>query len=544
MLDLKQLISRGLTISVACLVLCACQTVGDTLDAARIGIGLNDSYEEFDGQFIDTAKQRRDERAKVSTLTQIGEDLGGRKAGANLSYGLAGERKLNALKMEGQAYGVSSIEKYMQRVLDKTLQHWPHERPNFRVVLVENSGYSAFLNPNGIIAVNTGLIVNCTSEDELAFILAHEASHGLLLHQELDRNVEARKEIETRIAGGILLVSSLRSDNDPQSGENALTTIVGYGLYEALQSNVMTNSWKREQEDEADLLAFDLVTKAGYNPSAGMTVMKRLQETHRKEETKIAAAEQDFAQQVEATMNSGRIGEGTAMMLNKMFSAPGVIFSKLFDAVTNDHTTPEAREQNLVGYFNREQDAFLEVSLQELKEKSYQRATTRGTGGKVIHKRRAAYTAEELLAQGKLEEAEKAALNGLSGASDRDTSLRFALYKIRKAQKQERKAYTNLNLAAKDRRPPPTVYMSLFDEAMARQDYKTAQWALKQNKRYNNIGNALLDREILVYARSGQFQKASQAYQSCIQTAEAEKNIYMKNRCNTARDNSFMPQRG
>lgn len=63
------------------------------------------------------------------------------------------------------------------RLLDRLATHWPDNPYALRVAIIDDATPNAFAFPGGLVAVTTGLLAMAASENELAFVLAHEIGH-------------------------------------------------------------------------------------------------------------------------------------------------------------------------------------------------------------------------------------------------------------------------------------------------------------------------------------------------------------------------------
>ncbi len=65
----------------------------------------------------------------------------------------------------------------VQALLDRLSARWPESAYSFRVEIDESDQPNAFAFPGGLIVVTSALIEQAESENELAFVLAHELGH-------------------------------------------------------------------------------------------------------------------------------------------------------------------------------------------------------------------------------------------------------------------------------------------------------------------------------------------------------------------------------
>lgn len=122
---------------------------------------------------------------------------------------------------------------------------------NYEFILIDNEMVNAFALPGGYIIITTGLIKFCETPEELLSVICHEIGH-----------IEKRHVI-TRLIKDIGL--SLLTSSDPYvSGEIA--------------KELLSQGYNREQEDEADLFACDLLLQCQLEPRSMASFFRRLKE--------------------------------------------------------------------------------------------------------------------------------------------------------------------------------------------------------------------------------------------------------------------------
>lgn len=139
------------------------------------------------------------------------------------------------------------------------------ERPGIKysIKVVEDDDVNAFTLPNGHIYFYRGLIDFAASDDELAGVVAHEIGHNSRMHA-LRGQAKAKKLSWASLAAMAAVLAGGRSGADvAQFSQYLLIGVMnGYGI---------------EYEKEADTAAVTDMVKAGYNPSALVTFMQRLE---------------------------------------------------------------------------------------------------------------------------------------------------------------------------------------------------------------------------------------------------------------------------
>lgn len=133
--------------------------------------------------------------------------------------------------------------------------------------------YRWFINPSKefnaacamghVMTVNQGLFTLLDNDDEIAVVLGHEMGHGQKHHVASAQTKMLNVEI-----GKAILAESL--------GASAINNLV----LNTLANNIETVHITRNDEWQADNLAFGYVTGAGYNPGATAAVWQRVMEKY------------------------------------------------------------------------------------------------------------------------------------------------------------------------------------------------------------------------------------------------------------------------
>lgn len=140
-----------------------------------------------------------------------------------------------ALDADGALAGDTDLDRLVRRIASR----WPDRSYEFRVAVVENDSPNAFALPGGGIVVTRGLLTRAESENELAFVLAHELGH-----------FQGRDHL--RGIGRAAAFTLLSATIGAASGMGAPN-----GL--ALTQQLTQSGFNRAQESAADEFALDLV---------------------------------------------------------------------------------------------------------------------------------------------------------------------------------------------------------------------------------------------------------------------------------------------
>ena len=152
------------------------------------------------------------------------------------------------------------IMEYVNRVGQNLVRNSDAKVP-FTIKILDTDEINAMALPGGFFYVNSGLILACDSEDELAGVMAHEISHVIAHHAAREMTRMNYMQI-----GSVPLMIFTQG------------TWTGYGIYEASKLAVPLTflSFSRQFEAEADYLGVQWMYKAGYDPQGMVSIFEKL----------------------------------------------------------------------------------------------------------------------------------------------------------------------------------------------------------------------------------------------------------------------------
>lgn len=136
---------------------------------------------------------------------------------------------------------------------------------DFTVTLLNSSVNNAFAIPGGYIYTTRQLVGLMNNEAELAAVLGHEVGHVAARHSQR-RQARAQQNTLLGAAGAILSGILL--------GDSSIGQTLSRGFLQG--SQLLTLSFSREQELQADELGIQYLSRAGYDPRAMATVLQSL----------------------------------------------------------------------------------------------------------------------------------------------------------------------------------------------------------------------------------------------------------------------------
>ena len=231
----------------------------NTADAGKNGTQKADSMpspgEELDPHI------RKGSEEDVDAVGQ--RNIGGRGMGNWYSTNWeVSTGKQYSMEIEKSSHLVTDpvVVEYVNRVGQNLVKNSDSKVP-FTIKVLDTDEINAMALPGGFFYVNSGLILACDSEDELAGVMAHEISHVAAHHAAREMTRMNYMQI-----GSVPLMIFTQG------------TWTGYGIYEASQLAVPLTflQFSRQFEAEADFLGIQYMYKAGYDPQGMVSIFEKL----------------------------------------------------------------------------------------------------------------------------------------------------------------------------------------------------------------------------------------------------------------------------
>ncbi|HEY0557406.1 MAG TPA: M48 family metallopeptidase [Thermoanaerobaculia bacterium] len=136
---------------------------------------------------------------------------------------------------------------YLNAIGRRIAAQTPYGNRRWDFFVVRDPSVNAFNLPGGLVFVNSGLIGEADTLDELADVMAHEIGHGAARHG---------TQTMTR-AYGYNLLARLVMGRNPGMIRQITARLVGTGVM---------NHYSRDAERQADALGVQYATRAGFDP--------------------------------------------------------------------------------------------------------------------------------------------------------------------------------------------------------------------------------------------------------------------------------------
>jgi predicted Zn-dependent protease len=141
---------------------------------------------------------------------------------------------------------------------------------DLRVYLLRTPHFNAWMSPNGMMQIWSGLLLRMSNEAQLAAMIAHEIGHYLERHA-----LERLRDGRSRSALG-QLVSIVLSPLALASGASLGTVALGSAAHVGLATDGL--AYARDHERDADRIGVELMARAGYAPIEAARVWTQLRE--------------------------------------------------------------------------------------------------------------------------------------------------------------------------------------------------------------------------------------------------------------------------
>ncbi|MFH0781054.1 MAG: M48 family metalloprotease [Pseudomonadota bacterium] len=185
-----------------------------------------------------------------------------------------GEKLLYSVRSAFSLRDDLDITQYITKLGQSVLEVAGIQYFDYHFFVIDDKEFNAFAAPSGLIFFYSGLIGAMNSEDELVSVLAHEIGH---IH---NRHLASRVEKGTYsgIASLALALAAVAF-----GGSTAPVLLTG-----ALATGQSVNlHFSRQNEEEADLLAFNWMKKLGRNPEGMVRMLEAMRRISRYRSDKL-----------------------------------------------------------------------------------------------------------------------------------------------------------------------------------------------------------------------------------------------------------------
>jgi predicted Zn-dependent protease len=172
----------------------------------------------------------------------------------------AGLGWFGSIRQSGQIIEDPEISDYIQQIGHSLSSHAEEGQHQFYYFVLKDPVINAFAMPGGFIAINSGLILATSNENELAGVVAHETAHVTQRHLVrglIDQSHAGLMSTAAMLAAILLGATAGRGSPDAMEGAILATQSA------AIQHQI---NYTRANEFEADRIGIGTMASAGYDP--------------------------------------------------------------------------------------------------------------------------------------------------------------------------------------------------------------------------------------------------------------------------------------
>lgn len=224
-----------------------------SISATSASAGLFDSIQDIvnpdskEGKILSGATQVLSGSKEIDYLTErsIGESLA-----------------LEGLQRFGNPVKNEALQRYVNLVGNAVAGNSKRATIPYQFAVLDSPVQNAFAVPGGVIFVSRALVSILDDEAELAAVLAHEVGHVAAKHA-----LKSTQRAQLLQGVGTITAASVGGDKGKK-----FASAIG-----DMQAVLFDKGLDKEMEFEADLASMETTYRTGYDPSAMIRVLKKLQ---------------------------------------------------------------------------------------------------------------------------------------------------------------------------------------------------------------------------------------------------------------------------
>jgi predicted Zn-dependent protease len=178
-----------------------------------------------------------------------------------------GEKMQAAIRQEFELMNAPDVAQYINDLGSQVLRVAGPQYFNYRFFVIVNKDFNAFAAPSGLIFFHSGLISAMESEEELLGVMAHEIAH--VSNRHLADRIDKAGKVNIGTIALILAGIALGSSGEGELSEAVVTGAMATGAS-------MNLKFSRENEEEADRLAFSWMLKMRRNPESMLSMLGKM----------------------------------------------------------------------------------------------------------------------------------------------------------------------------------------------------------------------------------------------------------------------------
>ena len=465
--------TRLMILGLACINLIACTHFNKTIDSLK----PVQVHESLEAKYITTVKPKAWQPIKADPSDKI------------LFY-LPDGITMARMEFKGTVSSLE-LEQYLNDILANLLKYSPVTGVKAKIQLVGDDAYGKLqATPDGTIIVPLRFLHESKSEDEIAWLLAHELSHIILTHHDSDWVGRYHDKLNASM-GTVLEMTNKYAQVAEQFGNDSHKDELDT-MTKAYQNSLLANelasaslfpAWQRVQEDEADLLATDLCVLAGYSIDEADEVLNKLgawAEESEKKRKKLFDQykaefenEKAFFQDPENLSNINNMDKMKEYSLNLLTKIGNRTVTELSYKSSKTHRNIPERQSNLLQYTDQfYQEIVLDPNFETL-EKQKQKPENNS----LLLAYKNTWNAQNELDQDRPDVALPLIEKAFSQNSQMNTQSypRWVFYRVRNQLNNNEQANKNLEIALKNPIATKIIFQNSITEQMGNKSYSTAK---------------------------------------------------------------------
>ncbi len=285
-----------------------------------------------------------------------------------------GEHSINSGAVNGAGLYMPHTQEALAGIVQAIRLQWPYADPGpVRIRMIASTAYGPLARPDNTIVVPLGFLERAHSDDEVAWVMAHEFSHLAMRHYVRTAELEQRERRMDTLATVVVTALALSQERAQSSGG----TVNFYAVSDpTAQRRVQsTESWQdrfrrmlllrdslasRDQEDQADVVGADLAIAAGYAADDGSA---QAVDAISADDAAAAKAQQSLTEEFEQIalqsvsakgVNDAQVGNakgaGGDFLRNMGLNVGAMLTERTLAYMSKSHRDGSARRKGLASY--------------------------------------------------------------------------------------------------------------------------------------------------------------------------------------------------
>ena len=423
------------------------QAIGSDLEPASGGQHCN--------RFLASCEEGGSDGQQSAKLTGVQEEP---KRPPLLQDGLTELRRSSA-----GVIGHRKLQTYLDGILQRVLAQSPITAAPVRIKLTGGrSPGDAKAFHDGYVGIPLGALQKAESEDEIAFLLAHEAAHVILNHHDSDWLANTNKQLtsasEIALSGMVQISDALsRYGGDSKDlKEVQMIAWVAGQVTLFVTDDALRPSWGREQEVEADRLGLDLALKAGYSHLGAFDFLERMATYEESSpsggDPAIERRRQKLQERMDAAKAEGDFGEA----FTGAFEGAFIEIQSIVSSMRESHPDTRERLDSLIEYYEELWEEELEYV--EPDASAWTPVRNHSSSKDLFRRYSSAWEASNAIGDERIDDAARLISSAIGEQTRYQAYPRYIFSQVRLNQGRTNKQRQNLDLGMRYNEPNLVIY--------------------------------------------------------------------------------------